>query len=98
MVTRPLFSEETRDEFEKEYEDPETALRIASTEMDGANETNRGTVSATQTYCNILQYNEDLEESKGAQEGKKKCEEDVDEFLKNEGYTSVDDWIRKNSK
>ena len=96
MPNQPLFSKEARDELLGDY-DENTATRIAATEMDGANESPEGGLNATQTLCNVLEYDEDLPESEGRQEGQRKCEGELDDFLKKGGYTDIDDWIAKNS-
>jgi len=98
MPNQPLFSEEAKDELLEEYEDEDTAIRIASTEMEGANESKSGSVNARQTYCDKLEYSENLEDSEGRQKGEKKCNQELKEFLDTHGYKSVDDWIKKNSK
>lgn len=97
MPNQPLFSEEAKDDLQEEYDSEETAIRIASTEMEGAHQDIYGNIDARQTQCDKLEYEEDLQESKGRQEGEKKCEDDLKGFLESKGYSSVDDWIKKNS-
>lgn len=97
MPNQPLFSKTARDELLDDY-DETTATRIAATEMDGAYEDPKGRLDARQTQCDKLEYNEDLPESEGQQAGQKKCEEELNDFLEEGGYTDVNDWIAKNSK
>ncbi len=97
MPNIPLYSLEAKEELENEYGDETTAVRIAATEMDGANETN-GTINSSQTHCEVLNYDEDIKESKGAKDGKKKCSEELSNYLQEQGFSSVEDWIAKNSK
>ena len=92
MSDKPLFSPKSLRELEDEYGDSDTALRIAATEMDGANEVG-GNIDSTQTYCQKLNYDENLPASLGGQEGRKKCNNDLKDFLERTGYSSVQDWI-----
>lgn len=58
----PAYDPAFVDELMSEGYDYATALYIASTEMEGANETEWGTIHALQTYCDELDYNEDLDD------------------------------------
>lgn len=49
--------------------DEATAIIVASCEMDGAPETEAGGIRSKQTACHLLDFNEALPESAGAEEG-----------------------------
>lgn len=98
MGEKAYYDPKVQKELEDEYGDPNTAIRIASTEMDGAAHGKDGTLDATQTYCNRLEYPEDLEDSPAMEEGRKKCEGELGTYLKKEGLESVDDWIKRTER
>lgn len=56
--------------------DATDAVRIAATEMQGADESRRG-INATQTACDALRYPEDLPDSTGADEGREATEQAI---------------------
>ena len=78
------------------------AIRILSTTMNGAKESPTGDIVSTQTFCDVLDYDETLKESREAKKAKKmneslvreelglKDDEDVDK--------AVDDWIKAQEK
>lgn len=98
MGKKEFYDPDVRDELEDEYGDPNTATLIASTEMDGVAHDEDGNLDATQTYCNKLEYPEQLEVSPAMKEGQKKCEDELGEFLEKEGLESVDDWIKREER
>lgn len=69
------------------------AVRIASGEMDGANETPEGTVRSTQTDCNNLYYKETLEESKEVKRAGTLNEEQVRAELGLKEEENIDDAV-----
>jgi hypothetical protein len=62
----PMYDPDFVAELVKEGHSHADAVRIASGEMDGANETPEGTIRSTQTDCDNLHYKETVEESKEA--------------------------------
>ncbi|KUK66874.1 MAG: hypothetical protein XD87_0442 [candidate division WS6 bacterium 36_33] len=62
----PMYDSDFVAELVREGHSHADAVRVASGEMDGANETPEGTIRSTQTDCNNLHYKETLEESKEA--------------------------------
>ena len=74
------------------------AVRIASGEMDGANETPEGTIRSTQTDCNKLHYKETLDEPEEVKRARRRGESQVRAELglkKGENIDkAVDKWIK----
>lgn len=95
MGEKAYYDPKVQKELEDEYGDPNTAIRIASTEMDGAAHDGEGNIDATQTLCNILEYPENLKVSPAMKEGREKCEGELGTYLKKKGLESVDDWIKR---
>lgn len=74
------------EEIMQEYDvDASDALFIACCTMDGAHETESGTISSRQTACHVLGYDEDLAESEGQKKGKAKTRKDLAEEFKKYG-------------
>ncbi len=61
------YSQEYYKELLDEGHSHSDAVRIASTEMDGADENADGTINSKQTACNVLRYAETLAPSTEAQ-------------------------------
>jgi len=61
------YNQKFYDELIKEGHSYLDAIKIASTEMDGANENPNGTINSKQTACNLLRYAETLAPSTEAQ-------------------------------
>lgn len=80
-------------ELEKEGLTQEQAVLVASTELEGVETNQNGTVNGYQTFCHMLTYDENLRDSKGKQEGRAKCTREVEEWLLANGFNSVDDYI-----
>lgn len=57
---KPSYNPAFVDELMAEGYDYRTALIIASTEMDGAYEDEWGNIESVQTYCDELDYSEDI--------------------------------------
>lgn len=77
------FSIASIDEIMAEYGvDEAQAMQIACTTMDGAYETGSGGISARQTACHILGYDEALPESEGQKEGEQATKGNLKELFK----------------
>lgn len=78
------------------------AIRILSTTMDGANETETGEIRSTQTICDELHYKETLKEPKEVKRARQKNESQVRAELQIERGKSIDDavdeWIAAQEK
>ncbi len=78
------------------------AIRMLSTTMNGANENPTGDIVSTQTYCDVLDYDETLKESREAKRAKRMNESLVREELglKEDAdiNKAVDDWIKAQEK
>lgn len=92
----PLYSKRTARRLAREGGMEENdAVRIASTEMEGAAE-RRGTIDAAQTACPVLKYAETLPPSRGQKEGKKKTLQDVGAVSEKEADNIANRWVEKN--
>lgn len=92
----PLFSKRTARRIAREGGLKENdAVRIASTEMEGAVE-RQGTIDSTQTACPVLRYPENLPPSKGQREGKRKTLRDVGAASEKEADKIANQWVEKN--
>lgn len=70
----------------------EDAIRIASTEMEGASENENG-ILATQTACPALRYLESLLVSPGQEEGRKKTLKDLRVRSEDGADEITDRWV-----
>jgi hypothetical protein len=73
---------------------PSQAAQVAAAEMEGVALNPDGTVHGYQTYCNTLQYPENLQPSEGAREGEEKCTREVAEWLKAHGFNSLNEYYQ----
>jgi len=98
----PMYDSDFVAELIAEGHSHEDAVRIASGETGGANETPAGTIRSTQTNCNVLHYKETLEEPKEVRRARKKVESQVrKEMGLNEDADideEVDKWIKEQEK
>jgi len=78
------------------------AIRILSTTMNGASEDEEGGIVSTQTFCDVLDYDETLIKSREAERARETNESLVREELGLEDGEdideAVDNWIREQEK
>lgn len=91
----PIYDPNSITDIIEEYGvDENTAIIIASSTMDGANEDEYG-IQARQTNCDVLRYKETIVRSREQIMAQVLCEGLVADWLKANNFSSVDDYIAK---